>query len=602
MDKTEKTNSGFLKNFIFIFKKVVSYNRRLVIVYSALILITSFLPQIDAFITGKLIDTVLASIQSGDDTQTLKIMASLISVIFLLFAMRIIYDYQSYIVQMFSLRWKNFKDRLQFEALLKQPLHVYEDSEFVTLKNIVDYNAWKLENLFFSVLSILGAIITNTFVAIVFFSYNPLILVSAVLSLIFPAVIRLKFGRQIWGIWDLMSEDKVIFGMYYDTFYEIIPSKFVETKVFGYGRYMLEKFLHINQIFVDKLNENEKKRFFVMIVARILEYFCVGFGFWVIFTSTIRGDISVGSLYFLITMYAALRNGTSFTLEQVTNVMADAPFINSLYKYLTFEPKYKLSAGDRIIESKVPSIEFKNVWFTYPGTKKPILKGINLKIDEKTDVAFVGKNGAGKTTLIKLILRIYDPTKGDIFINGTNIKELSLKEYYEQIGILSQDFNKFRFTVAENIYIGDISKVDTPSLNKDIINAAKKAQVDEFINEYENKYDTYLTREISDGVVPSGGQMQRIAIARAFFKNPNLIILDEPTSAIDSLAEEQIFANIKNESKEKTVIIISHRFATVKKADYIYVVDEGIIKEQGTHESLILNDGLYSQMYKAQQG
>ncbi|EKD87209.1 MAG: ABC transporter related protein [uncultured bacterium] len=247
--------------------------------------------------------------------------------------------------------------------------------------------------------------------------------------------------------------------------------------------------------------------------------------------------------------------------------------------------------------SKGIEIQFKNVCFTYPGTEKQVLNNINIIISTNKDVALVGKNGAGKTTLIKLMLRIYDPTEGEILINGRNIKELSLTDYYRKIGVLSQNFITFGFKAWENIFVGDINK---PYSLEKIIEAAKKSQAHEFIQEYPNKYDTYLARDLKDGVSPSGGQWQRIAIARVFYKEPKLIILDEPTSAIDALAEEEIFSNIKGFSKDKTVVIVSHRFATVKKADYIYVIDDGEIIEKGEHSQLVSKDSLYSKMYNAQ--
>jgi ATP-binding cassette subfamily B protein len=165
------------------------------------------------------------------------------------------------------------------------------------------------------------------------------------------------------------------------------------------------------------------------------------------------------------------------------------------------------------------------------------------------------------------------------------------------VGLLSQDFVKFGFQVWENIFVGNPNvAVDMDKITL----AAKKAKADDFINTFPNKYDTYLAPDIAGGVDPSGGQWQRIAISRVFYRNPSLIVLDEPTSAIDSLAEEEIFTNIKDFAKEKTVLMVSHRFATVKKADYIFVLSDGQVVEQGTHKELSEKDGLYATMYSAQ--
>ena len=244
-----------------------------------------------------------------------------------------------------------------------------------------------------------------------------------------------------------------------------------------------------------------------------------------------------------------------------------------------------------------PEIEFKNVSFSYPNSKKKVIKNLNLKVHSGENVALVGRNGAGKTTIVKLLCRFYDVTSGEILINGTNIKDVDLKDWYGYLGTLFQEFIKYDFTVKENICLGATNNFD----EKRMLQAAKQSGADSFIKDLPNKYDQLLGKQFEGGVDLSIGQWQKIAIARAFYESAPVLILDEPTSAIDSLAEEQIFATIKEESKDKTVIIISHRFATVKKADYIYVIDEGVIKEQGTHVQLDALGGLYKQMYTAQQ-
>jgi ATP-binding cassette subfamily B protein len=589
------------RQLLFIFKKLLAYNRNQTLLYCFLIVLTGVLPQIDAFATGKLIDVTLNAASTSNLStaeilkQTLPMLALVISLFVLL---KFIYDYQSYVSQSFELKLQNFKDLLNFGSLVNLQPHVYEDSEFITTKNIVEYNIWKISNIIFLSISVVGALIANTFIVVVFLAYNPIILLSALASLVAPALVRLKFGKQVWGIWDSLSEDKIIYGMYRSPLYVDEAAKAAETKVFGFGSYLLNKFLNINDKFLDALVVNEKKRFALLCISRVVEYSFVGVGYYSILQLVLNGTIGVGSLYFLITLYTALRASLAHTVEQTTSILADIPFVRSLYKYLTFKPKYEVPDGTALIEKHSPEIEFKDVWFKYPNTDRWILSGVSFKIDKNSDIAFVGKNGAGKSTIVKLILRIYDATSGEILVNGQNIKNLSIADYYKQIGILAQDFHKFRFTVGESISLGDVSV--TKDVDDRVINASKKSQAHEFISQYDKGYSTYLTREISGGITPSGGQMQKIGIARVFFKNPNLIILDEPTSAIDALAEEQIFANIKEESKEKTVVIISHRFATVKKADYIYVLDEGVIKEQGTHKTLMKEKGLYNQMYEAQ--
>jgi ATP-binding cassette subfamily B protein len=194
-------------------------------------------------------------------------------------------------------------------------------------------------------------------------------------------------------------------------------------------------------------------------------------------------------------------------------------------------------------------------------------------------------------------LRIYDPNKGDILINGINIKELDLDDYYKKIGILSQSFNQLGIPAKDNICIGDVSKKES---REEIENAAKQADIHDVIVKLPSGYDTFLSREIKGGVQLSGGQWQKLAIARAFYRDAKLLILDEPTSAVDALSEEKIFDNIRENAKNKTTLIVSHRFATVRKAKRIIVIDNGKIVEDGNHEALMKMDGLYANMYRTQ--
>jgi len=265
-------------------------------------------------------------------------------------------------------------------------------------------------------------------------------------------------------------------------------------------------------------------------------------------------------------------------------------------------------AKERIIHSPIdavllpkeplpPLIEFKNISFRYPNTKRYILKNFNLSIRTGEKIAFVGENGAGKTTLIKLLLRFYDVTDGEIVVNGINIKHLNLEKWYALIGVLFQEFIKYQFTFKENVYFGNKKEVNNLDLLKEAI---KKSGADEFVKDLPSKYDQTVGKMFKEGVDLSGGQWQKLALARTFFKNAPILILDEPTSAIDAKAEYEIFQRVQELQKDKTVIIISHRFSTVRNADRILVLDGGRIIEEGNHEILMKKKGLYAELFNIQ--
>jgi len=227
----------------------------------------------------------------------------------------------------------------------------------------------------------------------------------------------------------------------------------------------------------------------------------------------------------------------------------------------------------------------------------PILWDVTVAIPTGTLVAVIGPNGAGKTTIIKLLLRFYDVTEGEILINGVNIKEIDLAKWHGMIGALFQDFIKYQFTFKENVYFGDLSK---PKKVKFLKEAIFKSGADRYIKSLPGGKNQVLGKMFSGGIDLSGGQWQKLALARAFYRNAPFLILDEPTSAIDAKAEYEIFQKVQNLQKDKTVIIISHRFSTVRNADRILVLDGGKIIEEGNHKDLMGKKGLYEELFTLQ--
>lgn len=255
--------------------------------------------------------------------------------------------------------------------------------------------------------------------------------------------------------------------------------------------------------------------------------------------------------------------------------------------------------GNKKLNTDNLKIEFKDVWFRYSHSKKYALKRINVTIEDNDRIALVGENGAGKSTFLKLLTLLYYPTKGQILINDIDLKEYDKESLYKKLAVVTQDFARYGvLTVAQNISIfGDSAKIDITKVKE----AAKLAVADDFIEKLSLKYDTYLTKKMEDGTELSTGQWQRIAVARQFYGNRPLIILDEPTASIDPIAEGKIFYNLYHHVKDKTVIVVSHRYNTVRAAKQILVFNSGEIIERGTHAELLEKQGYYAQAFNAQQ-
>ena len=250
-----------------------------------------------------------------------------------------------------------------------------------------------------------------------------------------------------------------------------------------------------------------------------------------------------------------------------------------------------------LVSPTPPKIEFRNVSFSYPKSGEKVLDNLSFTIEPGKRVALIGENGAGKTTIIKLLARFYDVSEGEILINDVNIREIDLKSYYHLWWVLFQNFARYWFTVDENVAL---SRIDRLSEKRHIADALGRADALSLVDKLPRKWQTMLSTDFTDGVDLSGGEWQKIGIARCMFADPKFIILDEPTSALDALAEARVFDQLYTLAEDTTMLIVSHRFATVRKADSIIVLQHGRIVEQGSHHELMSHGWLYEEMFTTQ--
>ena len=323
-----------------------------------------------------------------------------------------------------------------------------------------------------------------------------------------------------------------------------------------------------------------------------------GIAIYLVYQAAVQHSISFSAVAVLFNASMGLRGG----LHQVTGIYPDACenslYIQKIRNFLAIEPKIVNEKG--IPMPKVPkTIEFRDVSFAYQSSEQYVLRHLNLKIHPREKIALVGYNGAGKTTLIKLLMRLYDVTEGEILYDGVNIKEYDLNEYREQIGTVFQDYVLFGATLKENVLMEEAVTADDGKVRKALEESGFKKRLEQL----PNGLQTELTTEFAeDGVNLSGGESQKVAISRVFYRSASLMILDEPSSALDPIAEYQLNHSMMKAADRKTVIFISHRLSTTRLADKIILLEHGRIVEEGSHEELLQQGGTYAQMWRVQAG
>jgi ATP-binding cassette subfamily B protein len=371
-----------------------------------------------------------------------------------------------------------------------------------------------------------------------------------------------------------------------------------EVKLFGLADYIAGRFESLSDIYYVASKKLAIQR------ANWGSFFnVIGTGayygaYLLIVVRTVLGVFSLGDLTFLSGSFNSLRTKLQGFFTRFTAITDRALYLHDYFMFLDLEyPNQQEEAGLAMPKTVKNGFEFRNVGFQYPKSEGWVIRNINFTLKAGEKMAFVGENGAGKTTLIKLLLRFYTPTEGDIFLDGISIWKYNRKEYQEYFGVIFQDFVKFELTVRENVAVGAISEIENIQR---IDLAAQKSLADQVVSEMPKGLDQQLGKRFKDGKDLSGGQWQKIAMARAYMKDAEVLILDEPTSALDARAETETFKRFIELTKGKTAVIISHRFSTVRIADRIMVLKHGSLLEIGTHHELMENKKLYAELFNLQ--
>ncbi len=323
------------------------------------------------------------------------------------------------------------------------------------------------------------------------------------------------------------------------------------------------------------------------------------YGAWVwVIMRTVGGALTLGGMTFYLTLFSQSQGAFQGLLDNVGRLFENGLFLKNLFDFLGLQPKLESRLdGPRPPEDLTRGIEFESVWFRYPNGERWVLEDFSLKIRPGEKLALVGENGAGKTTLIKLLTRLYEPEKGRVLLHGVDLRHYPSEELHRRIGAIFQDFVRYQRTLGENIAFGAVEKMSDKAA---IASAAERSGADEVARTLAHGYDTRLGRWFDDGHDLSGGQWQKVALGRAFMRDGEVLILDEPTSSLDAEAEAAVFDRFKTLAAGKTALLVSHRFSTVRMADRILVLKNGRVEELGTHDELVAKAGTYARLFELQ--
>jgi len=421
--------------------------------------------------------------------------------------------------------------------------------------------------------------------------------IFVVFALIIIAVIS-YFIKQKMALVNLSKREELENCDRRTGYYSSVMSDFSygkEIRIFDIKKFLIDKYNLFNEtgIAIRKIviSKRQQWNFLLNILNLLKGIICYGY----LLLSALKGNIQIGSFL----MYFGALGGFTGWIEDITESLAELREITiQVDDYKNFMNIADMNNKNEHREIKaVNTIEFKNVWFKYPGTENFILKNINLCLNTGDKLAVVGRNGGGKTTLIKLLCGLYEPDKGEILYNGINLHDLNRADYVNQLAVIFQTINIFAFSVKTNVALCAKDNINDEKVSESL----KSAGVDYILSKSKNGLDMSLLKILDDeGIELSGGENQKIALARAIYKNGSVIILDEPTAHLDAIAEKRIYDNYLEITENKISVFISHRLASTKFCDNIIMIEDGEIAETGSHDFLIEQNDKYAEMFNIQ--
>ena len=556
----------------------------------------SFLPLILIWLLKELIDIITKVASSGQVRVPADVLWLIIAVVIFWFLDEAASGLDTYIRKKQSMKLEDYMYGLLHSKSIKLDLINFERSEYYDALSRASREApWRPNSILNHVVSMIRGLLS-------------LLLMAGVLAFLNWWLAALLLAVNIPGIWLRLHYTGILYSFRLRQTPEARKAAYFnwlltgerpsrEIRLFGLGDYFISLFRKSYLKTREEELEILKKRTLIELISDVVKAAAVLLTLVIIAGKTVSGGITLGQMAMFV---LAFRQGMIYIkdfLGSLAGLYEDSLFVGDVFEFLSLEENVKAFPPEAELEDFRHNIVVDNLCFTYPGNKIRTINNVSFEIKKGEIIALVGPNGAGKSTLARLLCRLYDPQSGSVICDGINIKNLDPKKYRKLLSVVFQDFMLYNMAAGENIRMGNI---DEKMPDDKIVAAAKVTGIDALIRELPEGYDTAIGTLFEDSRELSWGEWQKIALARAIFREAPLLILDEPSSALDAETEYDIFNRFRDIVKGRTSILISHRFTNINLADRIIVLDKGAIVESGTHEELMKRKGLYHTMYSKQ--